>query len=228
MEACLKDRKCSGRALKQVIKVLIADDNPHLISGVEKDLESDKRIKIVGVVNSYYGLLDKVLELKPDVVLLDLKMPGLDKYGLSYYITKIKEQANTKIIIFTNDTGWARIYKCLELGASGYIEKAISLGKLSDFIRRVYEYEEEVIHTQDELPQIHFSKRQKEVLHLVADGKENEEIAMLLKIQVPTVKSCLNDIKLKIQEALYIHPVRARTLTLLAVKLGFGSRIASY
>lgn len=210
---------------KDIILTLIADDHPYLVHGVESDLNKDPRIKIIGTAGSYDEVISKVLELQPNIVLLDLRMPGRDKYDLKDYIAELKSKVACKVIIFSNETGWARIHRCLDIGASAYIEKAISIGRLAEFIHRVYENEELVIFTAEELPKIQFSRRQKEILHFIGDGKENDEIAQLLNIEVKTVQSYVNEVKAKLSEAFGIHPIRPRTLLLLASKLGFGTRI---
>ena len=208
---------------RDLIRILVADDHPYLIHGVEADLNKDPKIKIIGTANSYDDVIEKILQLQPDVVLLDLRMPGFDKHDLKSYLTALKAVAGCKVIIFSNETGWARIHRCLDVGASAYIEKAISIGRLAEFIHRVYEEEELVIFTAEELPQVQFSRRQKEILHFIGDGKENDEIAQLLQIEMKTVQSYVNEIKSKLSEAFGIHPVRPRTLLLLASKLGFGT-----
>ena len=210
---------------KEIIRTLIADDHPYLIHGVESDLNKDPKIKIIGTAGSYDELLEKAGELQPDIVLLDLKMPGKDKHDLQHFITGLKAVGKCKVIVFSNETGWARIHRCLDIGAVAYIEKAISIGRLAEFIRRVYEKDELVIFTAEELPQIQFSKRQREILHQIVDGKENDEIAALLHIEVKTVQSYVNEIKTKLAEAFGIHPIRPRTLLLLASKLGFGTKV---
>jgi len=150
-------------------------------------------------------------------------MPGYEKYELKHYINKLKKTGNSKVIIFSNETGWARIHRCLDMGAQAYIEKAISIGRLPEFIRRVFEDQELLIFTAERLPEIQFSPRQREILHYIADGKENDEIASLVKIELKTVQSYVNEIKSKFAEAFNIHPIRPRILLLLASKLGFGN-----
>ncbi|MBI3590551.1 MAG: response regulator transcription factor [Candidatus Melainabacteria bacterium] len=209
----------------EIILTLIADDHPYLIHGVETDLNKDKKIKIVGTAGSYDEVISRAAELQPDIVLLDLRMPGRDKHDLKHYITGLKAVGKCKVIIFSNETGWARIHRCLDIGASAYIEKAISIGRLAEFIRRVHENHELLIFTAEELPQIQFSKRQKEILHFIADGKENDEIANVLNIEIKTVQSYVNEIKAKFSEAFSMHPIRPRTLLLLASKLGFGNKV---
>ena len=207
---------------KGIILTLIADDHPYLLHGVESDLNKDPKIKIVGNAGSYDELLEKTAHLQPNVVLMDLRMPGYEKYELKNFIAKLKKAGNCKVMIFSNETGWARIHRCLDMGAQAYIEKAISIGRLSEFIRRVYENQELLIFTAEKLPEISFSPRQREILHYIADGKENDQIASLLELEVKTVQSYVNEVKAKFAEAFNMKPIRPRVLLLLASKLGFG------
>lgn len=207
----------------KIIQVLLADDHPYLINGIIEDLSKDSKIKIADTVNSYDELLGQARALSPDIVLLDLKMPEHRNRDLEYYIKHLRK-LKCKIIIFSNETGWARIHKCLEYGASGYIEKAISLGRLSELIYRICSEDELIVFTTEEFPQIEFSQRQKEIMHYLADGKENNEISILLEIDLKTVQSYINQVKSKLSTALGIYPIKPRTLCLLASKLGFSQR----
>ena len=214
----------SNNSKSEIITTLIADDHPYLIHGVETDLNKDSKIKIVGTAKSYDEVILKTRELQPCIVLLDLRMPERDKYDLELYINNLKSISRCKVIIFSNETGWARVHRCLEFGAAGYIEKAISIGRLAEFIHRVHENDELLIFTAEKLPKIAFSKRQKEILNFVADGVENDDIGKRLGIDVKTVQTYVIEVREKFAEAFSIHPVKPRTLLLLASKLGFGNK----
>lgn len=157
-------------------------------------------------------------------MLLDLKMPGVENHDLKNFIAKIKAQNHCRVIIFSNETGWARIQRCLEYGASGYIEKAISFGELAKLIKKVYRDEGIVVYTSEIFPKIIFSSRQKEVLHYLADGIENDEIADKLNIGIKSIQSYIHVIKSKLEKTFLIKPVRPRMLMFFASKLGFGSK----
>lgn len=206
--------------VKEIIKVIIADDHPHLICGVEADLNKDSNIKIIGRSTSFMEVVELNKKIKADIILLDLKMPGSDKKSLKEVIADLTR--SSKVIVFTNETGWARIHKILELGASAYIEKAIAFGRLSEFIRHVYACNDLLIFSAEKMPKIQFSKRQTEILNLMVDGIENDQISETLKIELKTVQSYLTEIKIKLSDAFGIHPIRPRTLVLLAAKLGYG------
>ena len=97
---------------KKIITVLIADDHPYLIKGVETDLNNNPRIKYFGSVGTYSDLLEKARALQPDIILLDLKMPGNDIYDFKHYLTGLKSISNNKIIIFTNETSPTFLIPC--------------------------------------------------------------------------------------------------------------------
>ena len=211
---------------KKIITVLIADDHPYLIKGVETDLSNNPRIKYFGSVGTYSDLLEKARALQPDIILLDLKMPGNDIYDFKHYLTGLKSISNNKIIIFTNETGWPRVYKCFEYGASAYIEKAISVGKLPELIIDVYENDDDLlIFTAEQKPDIHLGKKKKEILSHVIDGRENDEIAKILDLELKTVQSYVSLIRTQFSKAFGIHPLSPRAFLFLASKLGYGHKV---
>ena len=215
----------SSRLKSELILTVVADDHPYLLHGVEADLNKDPKIKIIASAGSYDELLEKVRTCKPHIVLLDLRMPGYEKHNLKQFIASIKTFSNCKVLIFSNEIGWARINRCLEVGASAFIEKAIGFGRLSELIQMVYKNDDLVIYTTEQMPQLQFSKRQSEILHYIAEGKENDEIADLLEIDIKTVQSYLNEVKNKLSDAFNMPIVRPRTLLLLSRKLGFGTKL---
>ena len=210
---------------KNIITVLIADDHPYLIKGVETDLNNDPRIKFFGGLGSYDELLERAKALQPDIILLDLKMPGNDKYDFKDYLTGIKSISNSKIIIFTNETGWPKVYKCLEHGASAYIEKAIAVGKLSDLIIQVYESNDLLIFTAEQKPDIRLGRKKKEILNYVIDGKENDEIAQILNLEIKTVQSYVSEIRSQFSRMFGIYPLSPRAFLFLASRLGYGHKV---
>lgn len=210
---------------KRIITVLIADDHPYLIHGVETDLNKDRKIKIFGHASTYDEVLEKAAAFQPAVILLDLRMPGRDKHNFKYYMKALKGLGNSKIIIFSNETGWPRIYKCFEYGASGYIEKGLLAGNLAELIHRIIEGDELLVYTSEILPEVRLFGHKKEILHYIADGKENDEIAILMKLNVKTIQSYIGDIKTMLSRAFGMYPIGSRSLLLMANKLGYGHKV---
>lgn len=173
-----------------MIKLAIAEDHQALIDGMKVFLEYEEDIKIVGEASNGDRLLDIVRSKKPDVVLTDIRMPVMDGITAARHIKQ--EFPNCKIIAFSMFEQDEAIHQMQEAGASGYILKNSSLKKVIEAIRAVHKGEtyfdtgikgKETTVT-DEVP---LSKREKEILKLVGEGKTSQEIADTLFIGKTTV-----------------------------------------
>jgi len=173
-----------------MIKLAIAEDHQALIDGMKVFLEYEEDIKIVGEASNGDRLLDIVRSKKPDVVLTDIRMPVMDGITAARHIKQ--EFPNCKIIAFSMFEQDEAIHQMQEAGASGYILKNSSLKKVIEAIRAVHKGEtyfdtgiksKETTAT-DEVP---LSKREKEILKLVGEGKTSQEIADTLFIGKTTV-----------------------------------------
>ena len=173
-----------------MIKLAIAEDHQALIDGMKVFLEYEEDIKIVGEASNGDRLLDIVRSKKPDVVLTDIRMPVMDGITAARHIKQ--EFPNCKIIAFSMFEQDEAIHQMQEAGASGYILKNSSLKKVIEAIRTVHKGEtyfdsgikgKETTVT-DEVP---LSKREKEILKLVGEGKTSQEIADTLFIGKTTV-----------------------------------------
>jgi len=173
-----------------MIKLAIAEDHQALIDGMKVFLEYEEDIKIVGEASNGDRLLDIVRSKKPDVVLTDIRMPVMDGITAARHIKQ--EFPNCKIIAFSMFEQDEAIHQMQEAGANGYILKNSSLKKVIEAIRAVHKGEtyfdtgikgKETTVT-DEVP---LSKREKEILKLVGEGKTSQEIANTLFIGKTTV-----------------------------------------
>lgn len=173
-----------------MIKLAIAEDHQALIDGMKVFLEYEEDIKIVGEASNGDRLLDIVRSKKPDVVLTDIRMPVMDGITAARHIKQ--EFPNCKIIAFSMFEQDEAIHQMQEAGASGYILKNSSLKKVIEAIRAVHKgetYFDAGIKSKentvtDEVP---LSKREKEILKLVGEGKTSQEIADTLFIGKTTV-----------------------------------------
>ncbi|MFY7731796.1 MAG: response regulator [Flavobacterium sp.] len=173
-----------------MIKLAIAEDHQALIDGMKVFLEYEEDIKIVGEASNGDRLLDIVRSKKPDVVLTDIRMPVMDGITAARHIKQ--EFPNCKIIAFSMFEQDEAIHQMQEAGASGYILKNSSLKKVIEAIRAVYRGEtyfdggikSKETTVTDEVP---LSKREKEILKLVGEGKTSQEIADTLFIGKTTV-----------------------------------------
>ena len=182
-----------GAPTRVRIRVLIADDHGIVREGLVSMIRRNKAdMTVVGEATNGREAVDLWKEYRPDVTLLDLRMPELDG------VDAIKEirchDENARIIVLTTFDGDEDIYRAIQAGAKGYLLKDVPREALMDGIRRVYAGETSLpMHLVAKLAERvsgdTLSKREIEVLKLMAKGRSNKEIASALFISEGTVKS---------------------------------------
>jgi len=183
----------SARPLKSRIRVLIADDHGVVREGLVSMIQRNKAdMTLVGEASNGREAVELWKEHRPDVTLLDLRMPELDGVDAIKAIRATDEKA--RIIVLTTFDGDEDIYRAIQAGAKGYLLKDVPREALMDCIRRVHAGETSVpVHLvaklADRVSGETLSKREIEVLKLMAKGKSNKEIASALFISEGTVKS---------------------------------------
>lgn len=201
------------------ITVLIADDHPVVRQGLHSFLQLQDDLEIVGEAADGLEAVEKVAELLPDVVLMDLVMPKVDGIAAIRRITALSP--STRVLVLTSFSDDDKVFSAIKAGALGYLMKDSSPADLSESIRAVYRGEpsldpdvakklmdhlskgEEIIADED------LTMREKDVLLLIAKGNSNKEIAASLKISEKTVKNHVTNILQKLhlsdrtQAALY-------------------------
>lgn len=200
------------------VKILIADDHPMVLDGLKKLLE-ERDGEVIGTVEDGQALVEATRLLRPDVILVDISMPMLNGLEAARQIKKLVPR--TKIIFLTMHADPTYAREAFEAGGSGYLLKRSAATELQEAIRRVldgYTYLTPLIDSAD----LTFSRtgryqgqhlggkltpRQKEVLHLLAEGHSTKEIAALLNISIKTVEFH----KMKTREALGIHTIAELT-----------------
>ncbi|WP_284653562.1 response regulator transcription factor [Flavobacterium terrisoli] len=185
-----------------MITLIIAEDHQALIDGMKSFLKNESDIEIIGHANDGLALIDIVRQLKPNVVITDIRMPKCD--GIMATRTIKAELPNTKIIAFSMFDHDDAISQMREAGASGYIMKNSSLQTVLDAIRAVnqgYSYFVNDAEEEYETPknELFFSTREKEILQLIAEGKSSQEIADILFIEKSTVDSHRKNMSKKIK-----------------------------
>ncbi|AXT63245.1 DNA-binding response regulator [Aquimarina sp. AD10] len=175
-----------------MIKVLIAEDHNSMIEGIQLFLEFEDDIKIVGFVNNGVELLSKIERITPDVVVVDIRMPIMGGFEATEILKR--KYPKVKVIAFTTYDDQIALKKMLDAGASGYILKKTRLTVLREAIRNVANGEtfidpsvDNEKSTSSKLYGDKLTKRQKEILALIARNKTNEEIAEILFISKYTV-----------------------------------------
>jgi DNA-binding NarL/FixJ family response regulator len=184
-------------------RILLADDHPLLLEGLKKLLEDD--YDLVGTVNDGKSLIGAARTLRPDVIILDISMPGLN--GLEAAKQIHKSNPEIKLIVLSVHSDTAYVEEAFRLGAQGYILKRSVARELLTALKEVIggrRYLTSVLGTQSLRSRLARSKasnrlqpltlRQMDVLKLVAEGRQNKEIAIALSISVKTVeyhKTCI-------------------------------------
>ena len=183
------------------IRVLIADDHTIFREGLRALLEKSQDIEVIGEATDGKQAIEKSRQLLPDVVLMDIAMPGLG--GLEA-TTEIKStNPEIKIVAVTQYDNKEYVFRLLKAGASGYVLKKAAGSELLAAIRAAYqggsflhpEVANDVIatylRTKDEDlagdPYEILSEREKQILKLIAEGMSNKQIADLINVSVKTV-----------------------------------------
>jgi DNA-binding NarL/FixJ family response regulator len=192
---------------KQTIRVLMADDHVIFRSGLRKLLETEDDIKIVGEASNGNECVDMLTKLKPDILLLDLRMPG--KGGLAVLEEVNPDSLTTHVIVLTAGEDDRDAVRAMRLGARGFVLKQSASDLLVNSIRRIHDGEicldsrvtAEVMGAfakdsngspQADKPLL--SNREKQVVQLVVQGYRNREIGQELFISDQTVKNHLRNI----------------------------------
>lgn len=192
------------------IRILIADDHTIVRSGVRLLLEAEPDIQVVGEALEGAQAVEMAADLRPDVVLMDIAMPGMD--GLEA-TRKIKARfPKMQVLVLTMHRSDEYFFEILKAGASGYLLKGADTSDLVKAIHFVYRGEVFLYPTMaQKLLREYFSQiesgspgepklssREKEIVRLVADGYSNKEIAEKLVISSSTVHTHLSNLMSKL------------------------------
>jgi len=175
--------------------VLIVDDHAIMRKGLASLLQTSKDIDVLGDAGDGESGIRKAIKLKPDVVIMDMMMPGMDGTEATRLLRE--QLPDAKVLIFTTFGTADGIGHALKAGASGAIMKNVELPELVAAIRTVaaggsvLSPEIEQILAADP-PVRELSSRQTEILHSITRGLSNEDIARQLGISVPMVKEHVN------------------------------------
>ncbi|WP_406140950.1 response regulator [Streptomyces sp. NBC_01089] len=195
---------------KAAIRVLLVDDHQVVRRGLRTFLEIQDDIEVVGEAPDGEQGVAAAEELRPDIVLMDIKMPGMD--GIEA-LRRLRELANpARVLVVTSFTEQRTVVPALRAGASGYVYKDVDPDALADAIRSVHAGH---VLLQPEVAGALLSQepgggqgrgtvlteREREVLGLIADGRSNREIARALVLSEKTVKTHVSNILMKLDLA---------------------------
>jgi two-component system response regulator DegU len=182
------------------IKVMIVDDHNLVREGLKAVFSQGDEIEVVGEAGSGEQAIEMVDQVKPDVILMDISMPGMN--GIQATKAIRDKHPDSKIVILTMLDQEGYVYEAIKAGATGYMLKSTSSDELVNAIQTVNEgkallhpdataqlLKEFVSLAQNKAKDYGLSNREMEVLQLLSEGKTNKEIAKALWISEQTVKT---------------------------------------
>jgi DNA-binding NarL/FixJ family response regulator len=183
------------------IRVVLADDHPIVRMGIRNALLELPGVEVVGEATDGRQALELVRSASPDVVFMDISMPGLN--GLEATERLIKAFPKVRVIILSRHDNEEYYWRALKVGASGYLLKNAVIAELKAAVQRVARGEiylskeisnrlrkqfplQQVARTRSPVEQL--TERQREILQLIAEGQTTKGIALILKVSPKTVE----------------------------------------
>jgi len=193
------------------IRILIVDDHDLMREGVRTMLEQEPGFEVVGEVGDGQEAIRQVRELEPDVVLMDVALPG-GIGGLEATEAILAERPATRVIILTQYEQREYIRRALKIGAQGYLLKRSVSGQLKEAIRTVFQGRrylhpaaaDELVEmvtsgaSLDEEEYETLTQRERQVLKLLAEGKTSRDIAKYLGISLKTAMTHRSNLMAKL------------------------------
>lgn len=179
------------------IRILVVDDHPIVRSGIAAVLATQSDFEVVGEASNGDSAIEAAERLKPDIVLMDLRMPGRNGADASAAILAVRPA--TRIVVLTTYASDGEVLRAIEVGAVGYLLKDVPHEGLFRALRAVSRGErylapqvtERLLSRLRPRARSTLTERELAVLNLVARGDGNSEIASALGIAEPTVKAHL-------------------------------------
>jgi two-component system NarL family response regulator len=184
-------KKKSKLALVKQIRIVIADDHPVVREGLGALVSSQQDMKIVSEAANGRQAVQQFLLHRPDVLLLDLRMPEMN--GMETIQAILEKAPNAKIIVLSTYDGDEDVYRALQAGAKAYLLKDSPRAQLLESIRGVYSGQLSIpsaigarLAASMRTPKL--TKRERDITRLLVDGKSNKEIGATLGVTEGTVK----------------------------------------
>ncbi len=200
---------------EEKIKVLIVDDHQIVRQGLRTFLELHEDIIVIGEAGDGQTAVEMARQHNPDVILMDLVMPRLDGIEATRQVKSLND--NIKVIALTSFTEDDKVFPAVQAGASSYLLKDVSPDDLVGAIRAVHRGQSQLhpdiarklmdamrtgppsdAKREAATPAMELTKRERDVVRLVAQGRSNQEIAQALVISDKTVKTHVSNILSKL------------------------------
>ncbi len=195
-----------------MIRVLLVDDHTLVRQGIRALLETQEDIEVVAEASGGYEAIDKAHEFRPDIVLMDLAMPDLNGIEATRQIRE--DCPDVQVVALTMHGAEEYLFRALQAGAAGYMLKEADASELASAVRAVHAggsfiypsltktlIEQFLLRHnsgEDRSSYDCLTKREKEVLGFIGDGKTNQEIADAMRLSVHTVQSHRSNIMKKL------------------------------
>ena len=191
---------------RKTITILIAEDHPATLLGIRSILDIAADFKIVAEAKDGTKIKRLVADLRPDILLLDLKMPHLSPVELEKWVRE--NYPETITLVLTAHDRDAYLAGMMQAGAAGYLDKKLRAGQLISAIRRAARGE--ILFDSKQMERVRLwredvsrkweslSERERELLQLLTEGQDNKEIAASLGISINTVEKHLKSIYKKL------------------------------
>jgi DNA-binding NarL/FixJ family response regulator len=204
------------KTLTQTIRVILADDHTLVRAGIRALLEKLPDVQVVGEAGNGRDVLELAKTERPDVVLMDIAMPGLN--GLESTARIIQESPGARVIVLSMHHHEEYIARALKAGASGYLLKKAATAELHSALQHVMQGE---LYISKEIsdrvarrfsaangeasnsPLEQLTRRQREILQLIAEGQNTKQIADILKVSPKTVEYH----RVKLMNCLNVHDI---------------------
>jgi two-component system response regulator DegU len=192
------------------IKIMIVDDHPLLRQGLKQILSLQAEFEVIGEAQHGDEVVAKALTLHPDVILMDINLPGKNGIELTGELKKLDPEI--RVLVLTVDSEQLHVHKIIKAGALGYLLKDVEADILTEAIKAVArgdayiqpcllskllsEFRQLMTDEQPSLPADHFglTQRELEIINYIACGQTNKEIAVRLFISEKTVKNHVSSI----------------------------------
>ena len=183
---------------KKRVRVVVADDHPLYREGVVRALSASGQVEILAEAADGRAALEQIQEHRPDVALLDYKLPGLD--GVAVTNAVVRDELPTRVLLVSAFTDSGVVYQALETGAAGFVSKEARREQIVDAVLACARGENVVppdiaaglvseirLRKQDDRPAL--TQREHEILRLIAAGQSLPEISKELYLGLTTVKT---------------------------------------
>ncbi len=185
-------------------RVVIVDDHPMVAEGIEAILDSYEDLTVLATLSDGQQVTDQLLELQPDVILMDLNMPGMS--GLTATEIILEKRPETRILILSMHDSPEYISTALSHGARGYVLKDVPTDEIKAAIDAVMRGEQYLCTGAEgalsppggEIERVSLTNREQTILLELAQGKSNKQVAQVLDISVRTVETHRKNIKRKL------------------------------